>query len=160
MKTNKKGIDLIEEFESCHLEAYKIGDDPWTIGWGATTYEDGSRVKKGDSISQERADALFIHHLERFEKLVMDALGNTVLNPNQFSALVSIMYNVGPGYPRIRSGIRWLETGRPSTLLSLIKHNQNDPLIAKEFVKWISKGSIFEKGLLRRREAEVNLYFS
>ena len=39
MKMSQAGIDLIKEFEGCHLKAYpdpKTGGDPWTIGFGAT----------------------------------------------------------------------------------------------------------------------------
>jgi hypothetical protein len=59
---------LVREFESCKLSAYpdpETGAEPWTIGWGSTTYNDGTPVKAGDQISQELADALLEGRLER-----------------------------------------------------------------------------------------------
>ncbi len=61
-------IPLVKEFEGCRLEAYpdpETGCEPWTIGWGSTTYGDGAPVKQGDRISQELADALLAGRLER-----------------------------------------------------------------------------------------------
>ncbi len=43
-------LPLVKEFEGCRLEAYpdpETGGEPWTIGWGSTTYGDGAPVKQG-----------------------------------------------------------------------------------------------------------------
>ncbi|CAK6691876.1 hypothetical protein VB734_00240 [Synechococcus sp. BA-124 BA4] len=48
-------LPLVNEFEGCRLTAYpdpETGGDPWTIGWGTTTYINGTPVKVGDTISQ------------------------------------------------------------------------------------------------------------
>jgi GH24 family phage-related lysozyme (muramidase) len=45
-------------------------------------------------------------------------------------------------------------------MLKLIKDNPSNPKIKDEFIKWRNKGSKFENGLRRRREAEANLYFT
>jgi len=158
-KTNNAGVELIKEFESCELEAYKNGKDPWTIGWGATYYADGSRVQRGDTITQQEADILLAMHIRDFEHMANKALGSTPVTDNQFAAFVSILFNVGPG-SSWKSGIVKLKNGKPSTLLALMRANPNDPLVGKEFVKWISAGSIFENGLRRRRGEEVKLYYS
>jgi len=157
MKTNQEGIKLLHEFENCKLKAYLCPAGVWTIGWGNTFYADGSKVKEGDEITQAMADRLFEVILAKFEVSVIRALQRP-LNGNQFSALVSIVYNVGQG-SSLKSGIIRLKNGQPSTLLKKINANPNDPTIADEFKKWISKGSAFENGLLRRREAEAKLYF-
>jgi hypothetical protein len=47
-------LPLVKEFEGCRLTAYpdpESGGEPWTIGWSTTTYDDGSPVKAGDTIS-------------------------------------------------------------------------------------------------------------
>ena len=46
-----------------------------------------------------------------------------------------------------------------STLLKKVNANPNDPTIRYEFMKWISKGTIFEKGLRKRRKEEADMYF-
>lgn len=155
MKTNQAGIKLLHEFESCRLKAYKCPAGIWTIGWGNTFYENGKPVKEGDVITQERADALFLVILSRFEKDVLSLL-KTKVNENQFSALVSFAYNVGSDIDAdtIAEGLG------DSTLLKLVNANPNNPAIRNEFLKWVSRGTPFEKGLRRRREAESKLYFS
>lgn len=158
MKTNQAGINLLHEFESCRLKAYKCPAGIWTIGWGNTFFEDGTPVKEGDTITQARADSLFKFILSRFEDQARTAIKSKV-NENQFSAFVSALYNIGPGSSQ-KSGLIRLKNGQPSTLLSKINQNPNDPSIKDEFMKWVSKGTPFEKGLTRRREAESKLYFT
>ncbi len=147
MKLNDAGIDLMHQFEGCKLTAYLCPANKWTIGFGNTFYEDGRSVKQGDVISQERADKLFSMIAEDFAIRVRSLLRVT-LNENQFSALVSFAYNAGVG------------NLKASTLLKKVNVNPNDPTINDEFMKWISKGTSFERGLRRRREAESKLYFS
>ncbi|MDX5478422.1 MAG: lysozyme [Cyclobacteriaceae bacterium] len=158
MKTNQAGIKLLHEFESCKLKAYKCPAGIWTIGWGNTFYENGTPVKEGDVITQQRADSLFLFVLSRFEDQAKRAITSNV-NDNQFSAFVSALYNIGPGSSQ-KSGLIRLKNGQPSTLLKKINTNPNDPSIHDEFMKWVSKGSAFEKGLTRRRQAESKLYFT
>ena len=70
-------LPLVKEFEGCRLTAYpdpESGGEPWTIGWGSTTYGDGARVRQGDRnrfaeafrYCQELADTLLVGLLERF----------------------------------------------------------------------------------------------
>lgn len=157
-RTNEAGIKILHEFESCRLRAYRCPAGVWTIGWGNTTYENGQPVKEGDVITQARADSLFLFILARFEDQARRAITSAV-NENQFSAFVSALYNIGPGSSQ-KSGLIRLRDGRPSTLLRKINANPNDPTIRDEFMKWVSPGTSFTRGLTRRRTAEANLYFS
>lgn len=158
MKTNKAGIAILHEFESCRLKSYKCPAGVWTIGWGNTFYEDGTSVREGDVITQARADSLFKFVLAKFEDQAKRAITSAV-NENQFSAFVSALYNIGPGSPK-KSGLIRLKNGQPSTLLKTINFNPNLPVIEDLFKEWISKGTIAENGLKRRRAAEAKLYFS
>lgn len=158
MRVNEAGIKLLHDFEGLKLNAYLCPAGVPTIGYGNTTYADGSPVKLGDKITKAQAERLFEVILRRFETKAKKALTVT-LNDNQFSAFVSILYNVGAGNSS-KSGIIRLKNGSPSTLLKKINTNPNDPTIADEFRKWVSKGTSFENGLKRRREAEVKLYYS
>lgn len=147
MNINQAGISLIKSFESCRLKAYKDSKGIPTIGWGATYYQNGSRVKMGDTITQQQADELFAWHIEQFSKGVIGVIKSQI-NDNQFSALVSFTFNLGIG--NLKS----------STLLKKVNINPEDPTIRDEFMKWVNKGSAFEKGLTRRRKAEADLYYA
>jgi GH24 family phage-related lysozyme (muramidase) len=61
-------LPLVQQFEGCQLSAYpdpETGAEPWTIGWGSTSYADGTPVQAGDTIGQEQADALLASRLKR-----------------------------------------------------------------------------------------------
>ena len=51
MKVNEEGYALIKRFEGCRLKAYRCPSNVWTIGYGNTFYEDGTKVKDGDVIT-------------------------------------------------------------------------------------------------------------
>jgi len=146
MKTSLSGQSLIKSFESCRLKAYRDSIGVWTIGWGSTWYEDGTRVQQGDQITQERADALFRLVLAEFE-IGVERLLKVKLTQHQFDALVSFAYNVGLG------------NLQRSTLLRKVNANPKDPAIAAEFAKWNRAGGKVLNGLTRRRKAEADLYF-
>lgn len=154
MPISPAGIDLLHHFESCRLEAYpdpKTGGAPWTIGWGHA----GPDVKPGMRWTQKQADEAFMEDLEHFQNLVEGRV-TVPLTQGQYDAMVSILYNVGPGSPK-KDGIIRLKNGKPSTLLR--KLNAGDYKGAEaEFHKWVSPGSSVEKGLRRRRKAEAELF--
>ena len=145
MEINKAGKDLIKRFEGCKLKAYKCPANVWTIGFGNTFYEDGTKVKEGDVITQERADELFDIIISDFVRMT-DALVKSDVTENNFSALVSFTFNVGTG------------NLRKSTLLKKVNANPKDPSIRAEFMKWTRANNVVLKGLVRRREAEAKLY--
>lgn len=138
---------LIRKYEGCKLKAYQCSAKKWTIGWGNTFYEDGSSVKPGDTITQERADRLFVILLDQFAAQLRP-LVRSDLNDNQFGALLSFAYNAGIG------------AFRNSTLRRLVNENQNNSAIRQEFAKWSKAGGKVLLGLQRRRQAEADLYFT
>lgn len=140
MKTSNTGLDLIKSFEGLRLESYLCPANVWTIGYGHT-----QGVKPGQVISEKQAESLLKGDLLVFEKAVLSH--NLKLNQNQFDALVSFTYNVGPG------------NLAKSTLLQKVKLNSNDPAIRDEFMKWNKAKGKTLAGLTRRRKAEADLYF-
>ena len=90
MQTSQEGIALIKKFEGCELEAYKCAAGVWTIGYGST-----KGVKEGDTITQEDADKLLTEEMSEYEGYINDMV-NTDLKQNEFDALVSWVYNLGP----------------------------------------------------------------
>ena len=147
MQLNDKGKDLIKLFEGCKLVAYKCSAAKDTIGYGNTFYENGTSVKPGDKITQERANELFEIIAKEFANKVAPLVKSAV-TPNQFAALTSFAYNAGIG------------NLRNSTLLKKVNANPNDPSIALEFAKWTRANNKVLLGLQRRREAETKLYFT
>jgi lysozyme len=147
MQLNDKGKDLIKLFEGCKLVAYKCSAAKDTIGYGNTFYENGTSVKPGDKITQERANELFEIIAKEFANKVAPLVKSAV-TPNQFAALTSFAYNAGIG--NLKS----------STLLKKVNANPNDPSIALEFAKWDKAGGKVLAGLTKRRASESKLYFT
>jgi len=138
---------LIRKYEGCKLKAYQCSAMKWTIGWGNTFYEDGSSVKQGDTITQERADRLFVILLDQFAAQLKPLITQP-LTDNQFGALLSFAYNAGIG------------AFRNSTLRKVVNTNPNNPAVRLELQKWNKAGGKVLLGLTRRRAAEAELYFT
>jgi lysozyme len=148
MKLSNNGIRLIQEFEGLRLTSYLCSAGVPTIGYGATYYHDGSKVKLGQTITREQANQMLKDHLKEFEGSVIGLLNTTKVNQNQFDALVSFCFNLGAA------------NLAKSQLLRFIKANPNDPKIATEFLKWNRAGGEVSTGLVRRRNKEAQLYFT
>jgi len=148
MKIDKKGLSLIAEFEGLSLKPYKCSASIPTIGFGSTYYENGTRVQMSDApITKQRAEQLLQHTADRFASKV-DNLIKKPVTQNQFNALVSFAFNVGSG------------ALASSTLLKLVNINPNDPMIAKEFLRWNKVNKVPVQGLTNRRIKESALYFT
>jgi lysozyme len=148
MKLDKKGYDLIKEFEGLSLKPYKCSAGIATTGYGSTYYENGTRVQMSDApITKQRAEQLLQHTADRFASKVANLIKKPVTQ-NQFNALVSFAFNVGSG------------ALASSTLLKLVNVNPNDPMIAKEFLRWNKVNKVPVQGLTNRRIKESTLYFT
>ena len=142
-----KGISTIRKFEGLRLEAYKCPAGVWTIGYGSTFFENGSKVQNGDKITLDRADRLLFDIVMKFE-ISVRGLVKSKINDNQLGALTSFAFNIG------------VTNFRKSTLLKKVNANPSDATIRNEFMRWTKAGGKVLKGLVTRREAEANLYFS
>jgi len=152
MAPDNNCFDFIKNKEGLELTAYQDSAGIWTIGYGTIIYEDHTPVKKGDAITQQRADQLIEKEISSKSAKVNAALGTVAVNQNQFDALVSFAYNVGTG------------ALLSSTLLKRVKANPTDPKIRDAFMMWnkahVNGKLISVKGLTRRRAEEADLYFS
>jgi lysozyme len=139
---NDEGVRLIKESESLRLTAYQDAVGIWTIGYGHT----GPDVTPGKTITREQADALLRSDVGSAESDVR-RLVKVPLSSNQFSALVSFVFNVGAG-PTGFGG---------STMLRLL--NQGDYAgAADQFPRWNKAGGKVLQGLVKRRAAERALF--
>lgn len=147
MTPSKNCIDLIKKFEGFRSEAYQDSVGVWTVGYGSTMWPDGNKVQPGQKMTIQEAEAVMTWELERKGKVILSGLPTTIINQNQYDALLSFAYNLGVG------------ALLKSTLFKKLKLNPNDETIRAEFMRWVNAGGKPLKGLITRRKAEADLYF-
>jgi lysozyme len=146
-KTATSGIELIKKFEGFSSKPYLCPAKICTIAYGATFYPNGKKVTMTDKpMTEVEGVELLKSMLTKFEQYV-DSYCIDTITQNQFDALVSFCYNVGPA--NLKS----------STLLKKVNTNHNDETIRAEFMKWTKASNKVLKGLVLRRQAEADLYF-
>lgn len=149
-------LPLVKESESLRLTAYLCPAGVPTVGWGHT-----SGVQLGDRITAAQAEQLLQADLAEAAAIV-DRVVTAPLTPGQYGALVSFVFNVGPGRRASggdpgKDGFVVLRNGKPSTMLA--KLNKGDFLgAACEFDKWIKGGGRVLPGLVKRRQTERALF--
>lgn len=149
MKVNQigaKGLNLIKKYEGFKASPYKCPAGIPTIGYGATYYPNGTKVKLTDKpVTQREADTMLLNMLKHYEQGV-DSFTTDLVNQNQFDALVSIAYNIG------------LQALKGSTLIRKVNLDPNDKTIKNEFMRWTKANGKVLDGLLARRKEEAELY--
>jgi lysozyme len=130
---------LIKHFEGCELESYRCSANVLTIGYGTT-----KNVVEGMKISQHQAEELLMKDLEEFEEYVEDLI-DVPLEQNQFDALVAWTYNLGP------------TNLKTSTLRKVLNKGAYDD-VAEQIKRWNKANGKVLKGLVRRRNAEAELF--
>lgn len=147
-RISDKGIALIKSFEGFMAKPYLCPANVPTIGYGTTVYPDGRKVSLKDKPINEAIALVYLRHdVEQFERGV-DALVRDDITQGQFDALVSFAYNLG------------VNALRKSTLLKEVNFNPNSKTIRAEFMRWVNAGGKRLEGLVNRRKAEVDLYYS
>ena len=145
MNCNNAGLQIIKTFEGFRSSPYKCSAGVPTIGFGSTRGFDSKPVKMGmGSITEDEADQLLKRDIGSAERSV-ERLIRVQINDNEFSSLVSFVYNLGSG--RLQS----------STLRAKLNRDEREGA-ADEFPKWRRAGGKILKGLVLRREAERSLF--
>jgi lysozyme len=139
MKISNEGKNLIKYFEGCKLEAYLDAVSTPTIAYGRT-----KGVTIGDTCTQEQAEAWLDEELVEYENYVNEAV-KVPLTQNQFDALVSWTYNLGPS------------NLNNSTMLKVLNSSSYDD-VPTQIKRWNKAGGKVLDGLVRRREAEALLF--
>jgi len=141
MKLSRNGARLIEEFEGFRSAPYRDAVGVWTIGFGSTT----NVGPHTPPVTRAQAEARMMREVDAHYGAAINAL-SLPLNQNQFDALVSFVYNVGPGgvAPTTTVGKR---------LRAHDWHGAADALLA-----WDKAGGRPLAGLTRRRHAERALF--
>lgn len=132
------GIAVHEGFRDKAYVPVK-GDVP-TIGYGSTTYEDGSKVKLGDTITRKDAEILFKNKLNVFEQGVRSCV-KVPLYQYEYDSFVSLSYNIGS------------KAFCGSTLVTKLNTYDYEGA-CKEILKWDKFQGKPLKGLTARRQHE------
>lgn len=142
-RINEEGLQLLRQWEGLRLEAYQDVAGVWTIGYGSTAgVREGQVITTMEALRRLKIDLYGAEHS-------VETLVEVPLTDNQFSALVSFVYNVGR------------EAFKRSTLLK--KLNKGDyASVPLELAKW-TKAKVNGKlqyvdGLANRRAAEAGLW--
>ena len=139
------GLALIKRFEGFAPEVYVCPGGWPTIGYGHVV-RDGEQDRYADGIDEATAEELLRRDVEVAERAVLRLI-RVPLEDGQFDALVSFAFNLGAG------------ALQRSTLGHKVNREEHDDVPA-EFRRWVWAGGRQLKGLVRRREAEAELYAS
>lgn len=136
-------IDLIKKYEGFRPQSYQDSVGVWTIGYG-TTIINNQPVKQGMTITQDKALQLVQQEVNKLWSQIESIL-KVKINDNQMNALVDFAYNLG------------FNALKNSTLMRLINESKFDKA-ANEFPRWVYAGGKVLPGLVKRREAEKQLF--
>ena len=138
-------LALIRGFEGLYLSPYLCSAGVPTIGYGATFYEDGTRVSLHDAaITREGAEALLLWHVQAvFLPAVLKLCPSLIHEtPGRIAAILDFTFNLGSGNLKV------------STLRKRVNAGDWDS-VPTELRKWVRAGGLVLRGLTLRREAEV-----
>ena len=146
MEIDAAGLDLIKRFEGCRLTAYQDQVGVWTIGWGTTSAAGLGNIHAGMQISQQQADNWLLIGVMPYEKAVWKSLDHSP-SQNQFNAMVSLCYNIGPNNFAGSSLVRDFNSG-------------NIQAASYDFLKWNKAGGVINLGLMNRRKQERAIFLT
>ena len=136
---------LCRRFEGLHLRPYLCPAGVPTVGYGATYYEDGTRVTLSDPpLTPQRAEELLLWHIENVYLPAVLKLCPDVDTPERLAALIDSAFHLGVG------------NLRASTLRKRVNAKRWGD-VRTELMKWIKAGGRELRGLRLRREAECAL---
>ena len=150
-RTNDRGVAIIK-----FCEGWPKGGKPyicpagyWTTGYGSLRDLDGKRVNKNSpTLTKAQGEELLRRDLAMTEKAV-HVLAGPRLSANQFSATVSLVFNIGSG------------NFKASQIHSRLLRDDHDGA-ADIWWQWRRGGPSRRilPGLVKRREMEKELFFT
>lgn len=139
LRINEAGLAIIKKSEGLRLDAYQSGGR-WFIGYGHLGAEPGSHISEAEADRLLREDVAGAEAGVRRQVIV-------AVNDNEFSAMVSLAYNLGLG-----------GFGRSSVLEKL---NDDDRQGAADaFLQYVRAGYQVIEHLKQRREEERALFLA
>ncbi len=141
---NERGLEVIRHSEGLRLNSYYLAGQ-WLIGFGHA-----SSAAKDMTITVDHADLLLLTDVRRSEEGVR-RLVRVRLNENEFSALVSLAYNMGVGAFQKTQVLKRLNEGDRAGAAAAFRH-----LVSAD----IKGERVVLAALKRRREAERALFMT
>ena len=138
MRTSQNGINLIKQFEGCHLTVYLDPVGIPTVGYGHTAGISKSMV--GIKVTQMQADSWLKEDLQTSERKVKVYDAKYKWSQEEFDALVSFAYNIGSIDGLTAKGTR----SRAEIADAMLLYNK-------------ACGRVLS-GLTKRRQAERNMF--
>jgi lysozyme len=151
LRMSGEGKRLLIHFEDVRLKAYADSAGVITIGIGATHYGEGTKVRKGDTITMEQAYDLLDLLLPQYEAIVRKKVTRPLLQ-HEFDALVDFTNNTGGGYNN-DDKFHWYDLWE-----NVNKNMGKDGMYAYWTKTAVTAGGKLLAGLARRRKSEVTLY--
>lgn len=147
MSVPKQAVDIVAKWEGLELEAYQDSVGVWTIGYGTTAAAGvGIAPRKGMRITRRQAREYLERGLEKFADQIRPGI-TAEINDNEFSAFLSLAYNIGPG-AFLRS-------------TALARFNSGHKAGAADALTWFNKaGGKVLRGLTNRRLDEKELFLT
>lgn len=146
MTTSKAGVDLIKKWEGFRPAMYLDAAGRPTIGYGTLIDRPEDQYLRTATITEAQAEELLRRDLVSFEQSVNEAI-TVRLTQNQFDALVSFVYNVGPG--------NFLNGSLPR----LINQRSDALAISAKWREYRLAGGRVLQGLVNRRRDELALFW-
>lgn len=140
LQYGKRGLALTQSFEGLRLKAYQDIVGVWTIGYGHT----GKDVHPGMVITQDQAAAYLLEDIQAAVKAV-NRLVTAPLTQEEFDGLVDFTFNCGDSALAKSTLLRMLNAGDLKGA-------------AEQMLLWNHAGGKVVAGLLRRRQAEQDLF--
>lgn len=146
LRTSARGLELIKGFEGFRPRASRLPDGRWIVGYGHTR-----TARAGLAVSPRDAELVLAHSdLPPIEQLIQDEV-LAPLTQNEFDALVSFAWNIGPG------------AFQSSSVLANL--NEGDRLAAASDMWLWRRGRVSGEvkiidALVRRRAAEISLFLT
>lgn len=140
MEASSDCLEVIKQFEGFQPEPYMCPGGYMTIGYGHMI-RDGEQFGRIDRVEAER---LLLQDVAVAERAVARLI-EVPLHQGQFDALVDFTFNLGSGALQRSTLRRRLNRGRYRD-------------VPKELRRWVHAGGRRLKGLVRRREADVDMW--
>jgi len=111
MDISPAGLAALAAREGVRTKAYRDTRGIWTIGVGHTAAAGEPHPHEGMTLTQQQVMELFRNDLKQYVKAVNEAVKVTSTQ-NQFDAMVSLCFNIGPNGFAHSSVVRDLNAGQ------------------------------------------------
>lgn len=136
-------LDLLKRYEGFRPQAYQDVAGVWTIGYGHAIWPSERHLRTA-KLTPEEAEGLLRQDAAKAAKVVQEAV-SAPLRPEQFDALVSLVFNIGG------------KAFEQSTLLRRL-NDGHCCAVPDEIRRWNRAGGKVVGGLVARRDAEAKLF--